>query len=65
MGGTRDAGDATAAAIEPPQSTSILAWHVFNGITAAARDKVHYQRRTALEGLAGDVMNTFIPLSLN
>jgi hypothetical protein len=53
--------DGTRAVIEPPQSTGLIVWDVFNGITAAARDEVRYSRRTALENLAGDVMKPFIP----
>jgi hypothetical protein len=55
---------ARTGAIQPPQSTDLLAWDVFNGITQAARDQMHYQRRTGLEGLAGDVVSAFLP-SLN
>jgi len=40
----RERQAANIAAIEPPQSTSLLAWDVFNGITAAARDEVRYHR---------------------
>ena len=54
----------TTAVIEPPQSTGLLAWQVFNGITAAARDEMRYGRRTALESLAGNVLNKYM-LSLN
>jgi hypothetical protein len=57
----RELRGAHTAAIEPPQSTDLLAWDVFNGITAAARDEVRYHRRTALESLAGDVVSAFMP----
>jgi len=36
------------AALEPSQSTDLLAWQVFNGITAAARDEIRYHRRMSL-----------------
>jgi len=61
----RERRSASTAAIGPPQSTDLLAWDVFNGITAAARDEVRYHRRTALESLAGDVLSPFLQLSLN
>jgi hypothetical protein len=32
----------TPAVIEPPQPTGLIAWEVFNGITQAARDEMHY-----------------------
>jgi hypothetical protein len=54
----------STAVIEPPQSTGLIAWAIFNGITAAARDEMRFSRRTALESLAGDVMQAFMP-SLN
>jgi hypothetical protein len=50
----------TTAVIEPHRATDLLAWQAFNGITAAARDEVRYNRRTALESLAGDVMKPFM-----
>jgi hypothetical protein len=53
----------TTAVIEPPQSTGLMAWQTFNGITAAARDEMRYSRRTALESLAGDVMQDYMPSS--
>jgi hypothetical protein len=55
---------AATTAVEPPQSTGLIAWEVFNGMTAAARDEIHYHRRTGLEHLAGDVVSAFMP-SLN
>jgi hypothetical protein len=54
----------TPAVIEPRQSTGLIAWEVFNGITQAARDEMHYHRRTGLESLAGDIVSAFMP-SLN
>lgn len=51
----------TTALIEPHRATDLVAWNAFNGITAAARDEVRYNRRTALESLAGDVMQKFMP----
>jgi hypothetical protein len=55
---------AISGVIEPPQSTGLIAWKVFNGITRAARDEMHYHRRTGLENLAGDIVSAFMP-SLN
>jgi hypothetical protein len=57
----RELKDANTTVIEPPQSTDLHAWNVFNGITAAARDEVRYQRRTALEMLGSDVLQSFLP----
>jgi hypothetical protein len=54
----------TTGAIAPPELTNLIAWDVFNGITAAARDEMRYSRRTGLESLAADVVNAFMP-SLN
>jgi hypothetical protein len=57
----REMRDANTTVIEPPQSTDLNTWNVFNGITAAARDEVRYQRRTALEILGSDVIKAFMP----
>jgi hypothetical protein len=57
----RDLKDGNTTVIEPPQTTDLDAWDVFNGITAAARDEVRYQRRTALEILGSDVLQAFLP----
>ena len=57
----RELRDANTTVIEPPQSTDLQTWNVFNGITAAARDEVRYHRRTALEGLASDVLQAYMP----
>ena len=54
----------TRGEIAPPQLTTLIAWDVFNGITAAARDELHYNRRAGLENLAADVVSAFMP-SLN
>ena len=53
-----------APVIAPPQSTSLSAWEVFNGITQAARDELRYHRRAGLENLASDIVSAFMP-SLN
>jgi hypothetical protein len=50
--------------IEPPQFTDLIPWEVFNGVTAAARDEMHYYRRSGLESLASDIVSAFMP-SLN
>jgi hypothetical protein len=42
----------------------MTAWDVFNAITAAARTEP-YQRRIALEHLAGDVLHAFVPENMN
>jgi hypothetical protein len=57
----RELKDANTTVIEPPQSTDLHTWNVFNGITAAARDEMRYQRRTALEILGSDVLQAFLP----
>jgi hypothetical protein len=54
----------TPELIAPPQPTGLIAWEVFNGITQAARDEMHYHRRAGLESLAADVVSAFMP-SLN
>jgi hypothetical protein len=54
----------TPRVIEPPKPTGLIAWEVLNGITQAARDEMHYHRRTGLENLAADVVSAFMP-SLN
>jgi hypothetical protein len=54
----------TATVIAPKQSTGLIAWDVFNGITQAARDEVDYHRRLGLESLAADIVSAFMP-SLN
>jgi hypothetical protein len=51
----------TTGGIAPPQLTTLIAWEVFNGITAAARDEIHYYRRIGLESLAADVVSAFMP----
>jgi hypothetical protein len=56
---TRRSG--TTAVMAPPQSTGLIAYHVFNGITAAARDEVRYHRRIGLENLASDVVQAYMP----
>ena len=62
----REIWDANTTVIEPPQSTDLHTWDVFNGITAAARDELRYQRRTALEILGSDVLKAFMaPASMN
>jgi hypothetical protein len=57
----RERRDANTTVIEPPQSTDLNTWDVFNGITEAARDELRYQRRTALEILGSDVIKAFLP----
>jgi hypothetical protein len=56
--------EVTRAAIAPPELTTLIAWDVFNGITAAARDEQRYSRRIGLENLAADIVSAFTP-SLN
>jgi len=51
--------------VPPPQLTDLLAWDVFNAITAQARDEKVYPRRIALEGLGGAVLHAFMPESMN
>ncbi len=41
--------------LEGPRLTGLLAWDVFNAITAAAREEP-YQRRVALQRLGGDLL---------
>ena len=57
----RELRDANTRVIELPQTTDLQTWNVFNGITAAARDEVRFQRRTALEMLGSDVLQAFLP----
>ena len=59
----RELKDANTTVVEPPQTTDLDAWDVFNGITAAARDELRYQRRTALEILGSDVLKAYMPPS--
>jgi len=43
------------------QSTSLLAWDVFNNITSSARREASLPRKTALERLAGDLLHVYRP----
>ena len=45
---------------EPPHTTGLQPWDIFNHITAAAREET-YRRRLALEHLASDVLAAFTP----
>jgi hypothetical protein len=56
--------EVTRGEIAPPELTTLIAWYVFNGITAAARDELRYSRRIGLQNLAADVVSAFMP-SLN
>jgi hypothetical protein len=53
-----------ASAPSTAQPTPLLAWDVFNSITATAREEP-YQRRVALERLAGDLLQAYAPRDLN
>lgn len=55
----------TPTVLATPEPTELAAWDVFNTITAIAREEGAYQRRIALEHLAGDVLHPFVPASLN
>jgi len=59
-----DLRSVSTAPIEPPQATNLLAWDIFNSITAMAREET-YQRRVSLEDLASDVFRAYMPQNLN
>jgi hypothetical protein len=46
--------------VEGPAETDFATWAIFNALTAQARQET-YQRRLDLEGLAGDVLQTYVP----
>jgi hypothetical protein len=46
--------------VEGPAETDFATWAIFNALTAQARQET-YQRRLDLEGLAGNVLKTYVP----
>jgi hypothetical protein len=47
--------------VEGPAETGFATWAIFNALTATARQET-YQHRLDLEGLAGDVLQTYVPV---
>lgn len=54
------AGEATAGR---PSPSGLLAWDLFNHLTAAARDEREFRRRVGLERVAGDLLQHAVPRS--
>jgi hypothetical protein len=50
--------------IQPPRPIDLHTWDAFNRVTAAARQEP-YQRRLALERLAGRLLHAYMPESMN
>jgi hypothetical protein len=50
----------TGEEVEGPAETDFATWDIFNALTAQARLET-YQRRLDLEGLAGNVLKTYVP----
>jgi hypothetical protein len=53
-----------AVGIQPPRPIDLHTWDAFNRVTAAAREEP-YQRRLALERLAGRLLYAYMPENMN